>query len=115
MIIIYFLIVSDNIDIHTVTSNTTNEFDCIIETINSFQTLPNIKDINIEKLTKHNDTSHTDKNISIELQNESISNVVLDYNLWIDTNKPLSLEIPVVQLNKSTGKNFNICIMSFIL
>ncbi|XP_029658990.1 uncharacterized protein LOC115232950 isoform X2 [Formica exsecta] len=89
--------VNNNVDTDTVAQNTTGESECIIETTKNFQTFPT-EVINIEKLTKQNDT--LDKNLSTELRNEFISNVMSNYNLCINTSENLSLEIPDVPLNK---------------
>jgi len=80
---------------HTFACDATDKSECI-EITNSFRTLP-IKYINVinnKELTTQNDRS--DKNVTIALQNESTSNVILpECNPYV----------PVVQLNKDTSKN----------
>jgi len=84
-------VVNNSTDTHAFAHNTD---ECIIETTRNFQPLP-AETININKeLSKQNDILN--KNLNTELQNESISNVVLSqYNL----------HVPLIRSNKDTGKN----------
>jgi len=84
-------VVNNGIDTHAFAHNTD---ECIIETTRNFQPFP-AETININKeLSKQNDILN--KNLNTELQNESISNVVLSqYNL----------HVPLIRSNKDTGKN----------
>lgn len=102
MIILYYgtkhctiaisFLVSDNIDIYTVSCNSTNESESIIKTTNSFQTFSiDIKDVNIKQTTQTGTLNAI--NISTKLQNVSTSNVPPECNLYV----------PLVQRNSDTG------------
>ncbi|XP_029168800.1 uncharacterized protein LOC114938855 isoform X2 [Nylanderia fulva] len=96
-------IVGDNIDT-LCNRNISNESESVVQ-INNFQTLPtSIETIHTDYFMKQTDTS--DKNANTEVQNEMISNVVLDNNLQCtNTSDNLTLKIPVVQLNKDNVNN----------
>lgn len=86
---------NDNIDTH-VTRHINDKLECVIKTTNIFPT----EDINNEE--NITDRNYMSDNVSTEIQNESISNVVLpEHNLYKDLNQSN-------EMNSTNGTNLTL-------